>query len=281
MPVIFSGKLKVERLTVAIANLPASLDGIKLIHLTDLHYDGLRLSDKLLGQAIALSNQENPDLVLLTGDYITDDPTPVNELVRHLKHLESRCGIYASLGNHDIYWANAKTEVTNALTRIGIEVLWNAIAYPLGPDLPIVGLADYWSKAFKPESVMNSLNPNTPRIVLSHNPDTAEILQQWRVDLQLAGHTHGGQVVIPGYGSAALLFRSLQNYLPKPIQRWIPWMQESARIMKHWEWALGYHSVGNNRMYVNRGLGTYPPGRLFCPPELTVITLTTDNRNSG
>lgn len=272
---IVSGRLRVERLEIAIANLPSSLKGTKLVQLSDLHYDGVRLSEKLLAEAIALSNQAEPDLVLLTGDYITDNPNPIHPLVQRLKHLQSRAGIYAVLGNHDISRRNRskKQIVTNALTSIGVRVLWNEIAYPLGPEFPLVGLADFWSLEFDPAPVMNQLDPNKPCLVLSHNPDTAEPLQQWRVDLQLSGHTHGGQVVIPGLGSGPLLMKKFQPYIPKSMERWIPLIISSIKVVKHWEWAHGLHQVGQNQLYVNRGLGSYAPGRLFCPPEVTVITL--------
>ena len=273
MPLIINEPLSIERVTVAIADLPRSLSGTKIVHLSDLHYDGLRLSEKLLAQTIEVSNDENPDLVLLTGDYVTDDPTPVNDLVLRLKYVKSRQGIYASLGNHDIMYPNAKAEVTAAFTRIGITVLWNAIAYPLGEALPIVGLADFWSREFHPEPVFAQLDPSVPRLVLSHNPDTAEILRQWRVDLQLSGHTHGGQVGIPGRGSVATILQSLRQQTPKLMQGWIPFLRECSQVAQHWEWAQGWHQVGSNQLYVNRGLGTYFPGRFFCPPELTVITL--------
>ncbi len=273
MALILSGSLSIDRLTVKIADLPASLSGTKIVHLSDLHYDGLRLSEKLLAQTIEKSNEENPDLVLLTGDYVTDDPSPINDLVLRLKYLQSRCGVYACLGNHDIIYPHSKKIVTEALTRIDVKVLWDEIAYPLGEELPIVGFADLWSGKFNPEPVLRQINPTTPRIVLSHNPDTAEILKQWRVDLQLSGHTHGGQFVIPGYGSGALLVQKIRNHAPKFLQILIPYLRKCSIVAKHWEWALGFHQVGNNQLYVNRGLGTYAPGRFFCPPELTVITL--------
>ncbi|MFN6518220.1 MAG: metallophosphoesterase [Nostoc sp. CreGUA01] len=270
---LLSGPLSIEKLTVKIAGLPAPLQGQKLVQLSDFHYDGLRLSEGMLEKAIAVSNEAEPDLVLLTGDYVTDDPEPIHKLILRLKHLQSRSGIYGILGNHDIHYKHAKAEVTKALTSIGIHVLWNEIAYPLGKELPLVGLADTWSPEFNPGLVMNQLNPDTPCIVLSHNPDTAEILQAWRVDLQLSGHTHGGQIVIPGIGPAALIYNKIAKKIPPKVRRKARFLEENASVVSHWEWAQGFHRLGKNQLYVNRGLGTYLPGRLFCRPEVTIITL--------
>ncbi|MEH2256086.1 metallophosphoesterase [Nostoc sp.] len=270
---LLSGPLSTEALTVNIVGLPASLQGKKLVQLSDFHYDGLRLSEEMLEKAIALTNEAEPDLILLTGDYVTDDPSPIHQLVLRLKNLQSRSGIYAILGNHDIYYKQAKAEVTEALTSIGIHVLWNEIAYPLGKELPLVGLADYWSREFHPALVMNQLNSDTPCIVLSHNPDTAEILQTWRVDLQLSGHTHGGQIVIPGIGPVALFYEKLVKKIPRKVRRRFPFLQVNVSVVNHWEWVQGLHRLDKNQLYVNRGLGTYLPGRLFCRPEVTIITL--------
>jgi uncharacterized protein len=270
---LLSGPLSVEKLTVKIAGLPASLQSTKLVQMSDFHYDGLRLSEQMLEKAIALSNEAEPDLIVLTGDFVTDDPTPIHQLVHRLKHLQSRAGIYAILGNHDICYRNSKAEVTAALTSIGIHVLWNEIAYPLGKKLPVVGLSDRYSREFNPGLVMNQLDPATPCIVLSHNPDTADVLQQWRVDLQLSGHTHGGQIIIPKMGPALLYYRKILRKIPIKIRRRVPFLRKEYSVVRHWEWAQGLHKVGKNQLYVNRGLGTYFPGRLFCPPEVTVITL--------
>ncbi|ELR99387.1 metallophosphoesterase [Gloeocapsa sp. PCC 73106] len=272
-----SEPLSIERLTIAIADLPAQLSGTKLVQLSDFHYDGLRLSEQQLIEVIARSNQENPDLVLLTGDYVTDDPTPIKALATKLKDLSSKLGIYASLGNHDIYYPHSRLEVTQALTQVGITVLWNAIAYPLGPEFPLVGLADFWSGEFKPSIVLSQIADSTPRLVLSHNPDTAAILKQWRVDLQLSGHTHGGQIVIPGLGPAPVIIQKIRNNTPNIIHPWIPFLKECSNVAINWQWAQGWHQIGRNQLYVNRGLGTYFPGRISCPPELTVITLVSHN----
>ena len=270
---LLTGKLRVEYLTIPIANLPANLSGTKIVQLTDFHYDGVRLSEWLLEEAIAAANEAEPDLIVLTGDFITYDPAPIYSLVKRLKNLQSRAGIYAVLGNHDYYLPGAKRVVAHALNSVEIRVLYNEAIYPLGSELALVGFADFGSGDFAPKPVMASINPAIPRIVLSHNPETAEKLQNWRIDLQLSGHTHGGQIVIPGIGPLYAWVRKIGYLIPRPIRKFIPFVSAGDGIITHWEWASGLHSVGSNLLYVNRGLGTYEPGRLFCPPEVTVITL--------
>ncbi len=276
-----TGPLSVEQLTVPIRDLPVHLSGVRLTQLTDFHYDGLCLSDWLLQEAIAASNAANPDLVVLTGDYVTDAPEWIHALVPWLKRLQSRYGVYAVLGNHDNYRRRSRHKITHALTNAGIHVLWNQIAYPFGTDLPLVGLSDYWTPGFQPDPVMQQLAPSTPRIVLSHNPDSATALHSWRVDLQLSGHSHGGQIFLPGIGLLPAKLAELYPQLPSSFRHHLPILRTCYRTVQTWAWAQGFHRVGKNALYVNRGLGSYPPGRLFCPPEVTVITLTRRSSQGG
>ncbi|MEB3293623.1 MAG: metallophosphoesterase [Synechococcales bacterium] len=268
-----TGPLTVERVTVPIADLPPALNRLKIVQMSDFHWDGLRLSRQLLQQAIAASNREYPDLILLTGDYVTRSPQPIHHLCQALQTLQSRYGIYAVLGNHDLVYGNSRREITQALETIGVQVLWNQVCYPLGVGLAIAGLAEKSSRQFQPQTVFSSIPTSTPRIVLAHNPDSAIALQPYRVDLQLSGHTHGGQILIPGMGPLPAWVAQQYRQLPSPIKHLFPRLRKLDGTLQNWQWHQGLHTVGQNQLYINRGLGTYLPGRFLCTPEVTVITL--------
>ena len=273
MSLIITEPIKVEKIAIAIKNLPPNLSGTKIVQLSDLHYDGIRLSEQTLQQAIAISNQAHPDLIFITGDFVTDDPHPIHRLAEHLQHLNSKYGVYGCLGNHDLIPKTAGPIIIEALAKIKLKILWNEIVYPLGDGLAIAGLPDFWSPRFDPAAVLKQIPGDIPRIILSHNPDSAQILKQWRVDLQLSGHTHGGQIVIPNYGPVLSVLPTIRKYVPKPLSNRLPYLRDCAKVTKHWNWSEGWHQVDKNQLYVNRGLGTYFPGRFWCPPEVTVITL--------
>ncbi|MEM7759990.1 MAG: metallophosphoesterase [Cyanobacteria bacterium P01_A01_bin.40] len=270
---IITEPIAVEKIAIAIKNLPPRLSGTKIVQLSDLHYDGVRLATETLEQAIALSNKANPDLVLITGDFITDNPQPIQELAMQLKKLTSKHGVFGCLGNHDLVPPASGGIIIKALAKINLKILWNEVVYPLGAGLAIAGLPDFWSREFKPAEVFSQIPQDIPRLVLSHNPDSAQVLQQWRVDLQLSGHTHGGQIVIPHYGPVLSLLPKIRKHVPRPLRNRLPYIKDCAKVTINWRWASGWHQVKQNQLYVNRGLGTYRPGRFNCPPEVTVITL--------
>ena len=121
--------------------------------------------------------------------------------------------------------------------------------------------------------VFPQLQPHIPRIVLSHNPDTAAILMRWRVDLQLSGHTHGGQIVLPWLVPALQLLKQFGRYVPPFLRSPLSFLKPYIGLVQNWQWLQGWHRIGDNQLYVNRGLGTYFPGRFACPPEVTAIRL--------
>jgi uncharacterized protein len=271
---LFIGPLTLETVTVAIRNLPQRLEGCRIVQLSDFHYDGQRLSNQLLQQVIDRVNSLEPDLIALTGDYVTSDPAPIFVLSTYLAQMKSRYGTVAVLGNHDNLRPEGRQTIVRSLQQAGITALWNEVAYPLGDDLPVVGLADFWSRDFYPAPVLSPLPPSLPRLVLSHNPDTAEHLASWRVDLQLSGHTHGGQIVLPGLGPAPAITQGLRQALAAWLPVDVPYLSRKChKAVHHWEWASGLHKIGQNQLYVNRGLGTYEPGRWRCPPEVTLMEL--------
>lgn len=273
---LLTGPLTTERISVPIRDLPLHLHGTTLVQISDFHFDGQSLSRELLATAIAQSNAIQPDLVVLTGDFITARSHYIYELADYLQTLQSRVGTYAVLGNHDSPYPEMQRTIQRALAARDISALWNEVAYPLGHELPLVGLADFYARESRPAATLANVPDEVPRIVLAHNPDTLEQLQDCRADLVLSGHTHGGQVDLPGLGPVPRYLNEIGAAIPKDLRRVLPYFNKDCdRVFQHWEWASGLHTVGQHQLYVNRGLGTYWPGRLWCPPELTVITLLT------
>ena len=275
---LHTGPITLERLQVTIPGLPLRLRGLRLVQLSDLHFDGVHLSQAKLAWAIAAVNAQAPDLICITGDFVNHRPEQIRQLAPRLAQLHSTYGTYAVLGNHDLLTRRSRSVITAALEAQQITVLWNQVAYPCGEGLALVGLPDFWASDFAPAALLDALPAHLPRIVLSHNPDSAEILEPWRVDLQLSGHSHGGQINLPILGVIPKYFSDLYLHLPEPLQRRASLLRSFTRVLNHWKWARGFHQLpnnigGQNQLYVNRGLGSYWPGRSFCSPEITVMTL--------
>jgi uncharacterized protein len=205
---------------------------------------------ELVQKAVTLANGLQPDLIVLTGDYVLESEESIFELAPALAALNARYGIFTVLGNHDL-WTNAKT-VRRGLQQAGLPVLINeGVSLSVGPaELYLAGLDDGWSGQPDLKPALAQLPPDTPAILLAHEPDLADTFAlDGRISLQLSGHSHGGQVRLPGLGAPVL------PYLGQKYDQ-------------------GLYQVGSMWLYTNRGIGLGPaPIRFNCPPEITEITL--------
>ncbi|EFA83357.1 hypothetical protein PPL_04150 [Heterostelium album PN500] len=195
---LFPQELKIERLQIAIPYLDAPL---RLVQISDIHYDHepIRIDDAFLSKVIEAVNNQNPDLIVITGDLVQFKPEPIDNLIsKHLSKLKAKIGIYSILGNHDYKTTHGPETIMTALKNSGIKVLHNETAYPMGKEegrLQLVGLGDYGRKRvnFRLDMVRDDLaEERRARVVLSHNPDSAFDLEPYPIDLVLSGHTHGG-----------------------------------------------------------------------------------------
>lgn len=246
----------VER-ALPVRGLPSSLDGARMVHLSDVHV-GFRVDSEYLIDSLRAAARLEPDIVVITGDLISlggADPLP--ELRRVLAALpRARLGALAVLGNHDygINWAQPEVaaRVVEELERVNVRVLRNEAADVGG--LRVIGLDDLWANRFAPASVARELSDaSAPSIALCHNPDAVD-LDGWGAyrGWVLAGHTHGGQCKPP--------------FLPPPL---LP--------VKNRRSTAGEIDAGNGRtLYISRGLGHLLQVRFNVRPEVTVFTLTAD-----
>jgi predicted MPP superfamily phosphohydrolase len=241
-------RLRAEYLTLTFPGLPAGLDGLRLAQLSDLHRS-LAVSQAEIERAVALTNALEPELVLLTGDYVTLGRRYAEPCAAALSALQAPLGRYAVLGNHD-HWVSPK-HVGGALQDAGITVLRNRVA-PVrrgSDDLWIVGVDDAAVNLADLALALTGVPPAAFKIALLHEPDVADRMAHHPVQLQLSGHSHGGQVRLPGIGAV---------HLP-PLGRKYP---------------MGLRRVGPLLLYTSRGVGRVQPAvRFNCPPEVTLITL--------
>lgn len=245
----------VEHVTIPLLGLKPSLEGLKIVQLSDIHLHPYTQIE-LVQRAVDIVNDLGPDLIFLTGDYVFEEADSIFELAPVLAGMNARYGIFAILGNHDL-WTNADV-VRRGFDEAGIPLLVNTgINLGIGKDeLFIAGLDDGWSGKPDLKAALSDWETETPILLLMHEPDFIDSLAgDERISLQLSGHTHGGQVRIPGIGPIALPDYG-RNY------------------------DIGLHQVGQTMMYVNRGLGVIgPPLRFNCPPEITEITLVSPQTN--
>ena len=280
-----NSRVEICHVEVSIPHLTPQYEGLRVIQLSDFHYDhrtagklSSSLHPQVLPDLVRIVHSLQPDLVCYTGDFINGNPASIQPLASYLGQMTGRLGSFAVLGNHDYLSQSCARHVTEQLENAGIQVLKNQVSYPIGPGLAVVGFECLWQysefPAFDPSPVINQIAENIPKIVLAHSPRFSEYLTDWPIELQLSGHTHGGQLVLPGIGPLLPQFWRLYSSLPRCLkQYWDQLMPRRLRMTEQIEWLQGAYHINQGVLYVNRGLGAHKPGRLFCRPEITVITL--------
>ena len=245
-----SRRVVVEQLRVPVPGLPAELAGLRIAQISDLHY-GKVVSADLIRHAVDLTVQQSPDLIVVTGDFVSNlDNGEADLVARDLARLRAPLGQFAILGNHD-HWTNP-VEVADAVRRAGLTLLRNG-HQPIvrgGGRLWLAGVDDVWMGKANLAQALDGVPPDGRTVLLAHEPDFAdEAAQDRRVALQLSGHSHGGQIRLPLLGAPVL----------PPVGRKYPY---------------GLRRVGGLTLYTNRGIGLIQPAvRVNCRPEVTVVEL--------
>jgi predicted MPP superfamily phosphohydrolase len=245
-----SQQLTVEYVTIPVSGLPSAFDGFRMVQMSDFHLYPLT-KPELVQRAVKISNELEPDLVVLTGDYVWHEVEAIHDLLPILADLRAPFGVYSIMGNHEL-WTDPN-EVKTAFEEQDMPLLINqGVTLRRGDEhIFLVGLDDGWSGHPDLEAALVNAESGETVILLYHEPDLADqIAQDGRVAVQLSGHSHGGQVQFPNSGPL------LTPYLS-------------------WKYPQGLYRVDDLWLYTNRGIGvTNIPWRYNCPPEITLITLT-------
>jgi predicted MPP superfamily phosphohydrolase len=237
--------------------LPPELNGLRVVQLSDIHH-GPNLCLGYVREIIAATNALNADIILLTGDYVHRSWKYIDPVVRELSELRAKIGILATLGNHD--WWEGGPATKRAFAKYRIPLIDNDRMF-LTPDrklvrssnrgLCIAGIGDYLEDEISFDMALGGVPDDMPRLLMSHNPDSAEDTRllngNWRIDLMLCGHTHGGQVKVPLLGTPIVPSRFGQKY------------------------AAGLIQGPRCPVFISRGVGmTVLPVRFRVPPEIAV-----------
>lgn len=250
------GWIEVTSLQLDLPRLPAEFDGYRILQVSDIHADEWMTSERL-SEIVRLVNGQRPDLVVITGDFVTsEDFTEVSAsdvapgLVEPLSRLKPRDSTVAVLGNHD-HWTDPEL-VRRVVRESGITELSNAVHTIERKDaaLHVAGVDDVMEQQDRLDLVLDRLPSSGAAVLLAHEPDFAGTsAATGRFDLQLSGHSHGGQIRLPLLGAPVL----------PPLAR---------------EYPAGLYEVGEMVQYTNRGVGMIEPRvRFNCRPEITVLTL--------
>lgn len=251
-----SSKIEVVEIDITIDNLGWNFNNLRILNLTDIHL-GQWINPEYLDKLIDYVNTLNVDLVTLTGDYFSYVTKGYEQSLQDsFKKIESKYGKFGVLGNHD-HWMGSK-KVRNIFTNSNVIDLSNDV-YTLEKDgefLNICGVDSCTVCADNLDKVLAKMKKDTPSILLAHEPDFAKQSSQTnRFDLQISGHSHGGQFIIPKFETT-------------------PFRGPNSR-----KYPVGIYEVGNMIQYTSKGLGTNSFRlRVNCKPEITIITLKTNKK---
>ncbi|MEO8285532.1 MAG: metallophosphoesterase [Chloroflexota bacterium] len=244
--------VEVKHVRLSLPRLHPHFDGYRIVQISDLH-TGKWMPTEMLEDVVRRVNAQAPDLVVMTGDFVTYTyhEAPL-DIVPSMSKLRAKDGVMAILGNHD-YWGNHGDDLIRAVIRDSGMIDLNNSTHTLerdGKPLHFAGVDSARERMARIDVVLKQLPEDGAAILLAHEPDFADVsAPTGRFDLQLSGHSHGGQVVIPFVGPP---------HLP-PLGK---------------KYHTGRYQVGSMIQYTNRGLGVVSiPVRFCCRPEITVITL--------
>ncbi len=243
--------LRVTRMTLPIIDLPPAFDGMRIVHLSDIHL-GIPSLDRRLPLIVAATNREMPDLIVITGDIATGHHAGLDAGMAVLKGLRARLGVWAVLGNHD--YSVGDDHVAAVVESAGIRVLRNAHHVLIcGADrLVLAGVDDAVRGIADLNGALDGTLPTDRIVLLAHEPDYARfVVADARVALQLSGHTHGGQIRFP------LLPPLYLPHLGHLYPHGCYWIEDRL-------WLVVSAGIGTGQFVV----------RFNCRPELGVITLT-------
>jgi len=245
MAVIRSRDLAIEKHQVDLPGLHPLLDGLRIVQLSDLHRGPL-VAEDAIAAAAAAAMELQPDLVTLTGDFVSISHTNIASCIEALLPLRAPLGVYGVPGNHD-HHAGAGV-IAARLAGAGIPLLVNRNV-EVERGLYLAGVDDLWSGNARPDAALSGIPRGAARILLSHNPSVVDGVDESL--LLLAGHTHGGQINI---GPLTGFFTSA--------------------VTSHGRFLSGWYRNGQTRLYVNRGIGVVGiPLRFRSRPEVTLFVL--------
>ncbi len=241
--------LRVDEVDLAMPTFPSELDGLRLVQISDLHCR-VYTPKEVIERVVEVANSLRPDLLLVTGDFVSDSTRYITPCAEALSKAQARYGKFGCLGNHD-YYVNAAA-VRGAMEEAGIRMLLNqAVRVEIdGRRLNVAAVDDLWTGNPDVKKALQEAERNCFTLMMNHNPNYFPAIARQGVELTLSGHTHGGQINLAFFG------------LPlDPTRLSTPFVR-------------GLFRIGDSHLYVNRGIGvTGPPIRLNSPPEVTLFRL--------